>query len=49
MAARSGIGTHIDERADSGFLEDCYELLGAASAVAEREDQAVAVLAGFWS
>ena len=48
VAARSRIGTHVDERADAGFLEDGYELLGAASAVADRVDQAVAVL-DFWS
>jgi len=49
MTARTGVGTHVDERADAGFLEDCYELPGAASAVADREDQAVAALASFFS
>src|SRR4051794_7160202 len=49
MTARSRIGTHVDQRADAGFLEDCYELLGPASAVADREDQAAAVLVSFFS
>ena len=40
MATGSGIGTHVDERADAGFLKDRYEFAGAARAVAEREDQA---------
>jgi hypothetical protein len=49
MAARSRIGTHVDERADAGFLEDRYELRGAARAVSERVDQAAAALASFFS
>jgi hypothetical protein len=49
MASGSRIGTHVDERADAGFLEDCYEFFGAARAVADREDQATAVLEDFWS
>ena len=49
VAARSRVSTHVDERADAGFLEDCYELLGAASAVTDCEDQAAAALASFFS
>jgi hypothetical protein len=45
VAARTGIGAHVDERADAGFLEDRYELFGAARAVADRVDQAAALLA----
>jgi hypothetical protein len=48
MPARAGMGTHVDQRADAGFLENCYELFGAASAVADRVDQAAA-LASFFS
>jgi len=49
MAARSRIGAHVDERADAGFPEDCDELLGAAGAVADRENQAAWALASFFS
>jgi hypothetical protein len=49
MAAGSRIGTHIDERADGGFLEDRDELGGAAGAVTEGEDQAACALASFFS
>src|SRR5688572_18890276 len=49
MAARSRIGAHVDERADSGFLEDGDELLGAAGAVTDGEDQAAAALGSFFS
>ena len=47
MTARSRVGTHICQRANTGFLEDCDELLSAASAVTDGEDQAA--LAAFFS
>ena len=49
MTARSRVSTHVDERADTDFLKDCDELLGAASAVTDCEDQAAAALASFFS
>src|SRR3954452_136491 len=49
MTARSRIGTHVDQRADAGFLEDCDEVFGASSAVADCEDQAAAAFASFFS
>ena len=49
MAARSRIGTHVDERADAGRLQDCDELCGAARAVTDGVDQAAAALASFLS
>ena len=48
MTARGRICTHVDERADAGFLEDRYELFGAAGPMADRVDQAAA-LASFFS
>jgi hypothetical protein len=42
MAAGSRASAHVDQRADAGFVEDRDELVGAARAVADREDQAAA-------
>ena len=40
MPAGYGIGADIHQQADVRIVQDCEEILGAARAVADREDQA---------